>query len=211
MYLSIFLFFLVIKFYGCIWLVTAKKVFQCIKIFSNITVGIGLISNIIIKFFIIFFNNSILKYNIIKNSVFNHNYYSNRLFLPGYLFISSPLEQLDQSSPLENIISSLVILNWCIFLLYLISIYMILNRLFIYYNMDIIFNFLKPYLSDKFINYFINKNNKYKSINDTIFYITIIIINIIIIFFIFMNIYITSELLVHFDQYINVYNTFFKK
>ena len=98
-----------------------------------------------------------------------------------------------------------------ILILYFITIFIVFNRFFINKNIDITINFLKLYLPERFINFFIKNSKKFKFINDTIFYVTIIIINLFIIFFICMSIYGTSELLLKLDEYVNVYNKFFKK
>jgi hypothetical protein len=132
-------------------------------------------------------------------------------------FIQSPLENWEiETSPLETLLSSILSLNVCIFLLLLILFYLFIYNYLLSKNKDFILKLVNYWLVKfKFsketierVEIWINKLGIYNNMYLTIFSI---IICIFIFSIIVLNIYFVSELKNNIDSFVEVYNYLHKK
>jgi hypothetical protein len=140
--------------------------------------------------------------NLINNCKITDNS-EDQIPSPTNDFISSFLDNSEISSPLEELLKCQLGLNVLMLIEIFILIISLINILYINKSFNIL-NKLDKYLNitNKF-SYFINKT---KNFNHNFFIVIIIIISISLIFNIFISIYISSELSINLQDYVDVHN-----
>ena len=124
---------------------------------------------------------------------------------PTEFFIKSPLENGDNLAPLEIILYSSFIVHLSELILYLLFIYLFINKFVFKLNINFISKLINKYMPDQFnksqktINQSIEFNNKFINV-------MIIIITILLFLFKILNILICTELITGLDDYVLVYN-----
>lgn len=122
------------------------------------------------------------------------------------IFINSILEKDELRSPLEELLIYQFLLNLLILMLIIILLIIIFNRFILKYNLTLLSSFFGKYMSNN-INELFKKYVNYSDVyNDRFVLILFIIITLNLFFIIFLNIFISSELLFKTDNYIDVYN-----
>jgi hypothetical protein len=130
---------------------------------------------------------------------------SDKLPNPEDTFINSPLE-IGDSSPLENLLFDMFILNILLLILFIIFIIIIFNRYMLKFNLKFISSLADKFMSDKFKSRF-NKNlNLGIDYNSKVMFIIFILNNITLLIILLLNIYVSAEVYNNINDYITIYN-----
>jgi LAGLIDADG endonuclease len=125
---------------------------------------------------------------------------------PDINIINSPLEINDDTIPLEVLLNSLYSLNILELFLFLILLFLIVNRYFYKFNMENIYNLIRKIMPVKFMIWYLKSVNKSIEYNTKFTNIMFIIIIILLIVIKLGNLYISFELSINTDNYVQVYN-----
>lgn len=83
---------------------------------------------------------------------------------------------------------------------------MLFNRFVLTSNLELISFLFEKYTSNNINQWFKNKKDKGIDYNNSFIFIMFIVISIMLIVFLFITLFISSELIVNIDSYVNVYN-----
>jgi hypothetical protein len=115
-------------------------------------------------------------------------------------------EIVKTNSPLEVLLISQFIFNALILILIIILLSMLFNRFVLTSNLDFISSLFEKYSSNNINQWFKNKIDKGNDYNNRFILIMFIVNSIMLIVFLFITLFISSELIVNIDSYVNVYN-----
>lgn len=124
-------------------------------------------------------------------------------------FINSVLEaseQINNYTPLEELIIYQFSLNAIILIFILILLIMLFNRFILTTNLEFITSLFDKYTSNKISQWFKNKINKSIDYNNRFTLFLFLFISIILIINVILSLFISSELLLNIDDYVTVYN-----
>lgn len=124
-------------------------------------------------------------------------------------FINSVLEaseQINNYTPLEELIIYQFSLNAIILIFILILLSMLFNRFILTTNLEFITSLFDKYTSNKISQWFKNKINKSIDYNNRFTLFLFLFISIILIINVILSLFISSELLLNIDDYVTVYN-----
>jgi len=130
---------------------------------------------------------------------------------PGNEFIPSLLDPNELISPLEKLLNYQLVINLMIFILIIFMLFFIFNRYILKFNLELINKILSKYLSLNFKNKIDKFMNKSNDLNIRFLIVLFVLNGILLLYFIFLNIYITSELIFNLDDYIDVHINIKKK
>jgi len=125
---------------------------------------------------------------------------------PDINIINSPLEINDDTIPLEVLLNSLYSLNLLELFLFVILLLLLVNKYFYKFNMENIYKLIRKIMPVKFMKWYEKSINKSIEYNTKFTNIMFIIIIILLIVLKLGNLYISSELSVNTDTYVQVYN-----
>lgn len=129
-----------------------------------------------------------------------------RIPSPESDLINSPLEAMENFSPLEVLLNSLVTLNILELMLYIILILLLINKYFYPFNINNISKIINKFMPLSFINWYTKYTNKSIDYNNRFTQIMFISVTILLLLFKLGNLYITAELSLKIDDYVLVYN-----
>jgi hypothetical protein len=158
--------------------------------------------------------NTLTKNMGIENAIKNSPHVDpnpDRIPSPDMNFIHSPLERNELTSPLQELLLYSFVLDVSTLILLLVVIFLLLNKYFIKLNFNILNSISKKFLPIKIFNWFQKFTNKSTEINTKLNKFIIIYNCFLIILFILLKIFITSELFVNIDSYVTVYNSILPK
>jgi len=125
---------------------------------------------------------------------------------PDINIINSPLEEIENITPLEVLLNSLLSLNLLELLLFVILLLLLVNRYFYKFNMENIYKLIKKIMPVKFMTWYEKSVDKSIQYNTKFTNIMFIIIIILLILLKLGNLYICSELTLNTESYVQVYN-----
>ena len=102
-------------------------------------------------------------------------------------------------------------INLLIFVLLCSLIILLFNRYVLHGNLNYLISFLEKYISNKYIPTLKGQINKGMNYNNKFIFFIFTINGILLLILLFLNIYVTAELVVNIDSYVNVYNLIHSK
>ena len=152
--------------------------------------------------------------NVITHEILKHSMQSNkgqsRVFSLEILPYTTPREQPNISnidvSPLEELLRYSYAINLLILVLLCSLIILLVNRYVLHGNLNYIISFLEKYFPNKYIPTLKGKINKGMNYNNKFILLVLTINGILLFILLFLNIFVTGELVVNIDSYVTVYN-----
>lgn len=109
-------------------------------------------------------------------------------------------------TPLEELLTSLFLIDILIFIVIIFLLFLTLNRVIISKNIGNFTDLIEKYLSKNFTKWYKSYVNKSIIYNDRFYLIIIIINSAVLIILLLTNLYVITELLTNLDSYVKGYN-----